>query len=202
MRSYLDLRNLATYLVLLVMFSMCADGSSDDKDAPALKPPSKKAGKTVKGGEFKARLHISDHVLSANEVHLEVQVSPNPLSFPGISINLDAGYSHRAEGWYDIVIRDISVPVKVPSPENSLEEIEREIDRFDASITYLRQILLSSPYVIVANPRMGFYNKIVADIYIVTGGQRQNVADMLLHDGHALPNTRHWQWGWRIPQVR
>lgn len=162
-------------------------------------PPPQESGK----GEFKARLHVADHVKDANILHLEIQIAPTEhgYAFPGVSTDLDQGYTYRTETWADIVIRGISVPDKHPSPVNSIEEIERETHRFDGTIEYLRQIVMSSPYLIVANPVRGIYNDIVADVYVVHGGMRLNVAEMMMNDGHALPDSRNWSWGKPIPTV-
>ena len=49
---------------------------------------------------------------------------------------------------------------------------------------------------------MGAYNDIVADLYVVIGGVRISVAEAMMKDGYALPDSKQWLWGWRIPRPR
>ena len=194
------------YLITIIVLTLSwifvqqigfANGSGDD----IISQP--KNGKLV-GDKFLAKLHLRDHVEAVDELFLEVQVYPTvdgkESDFPGTIIDTSKVIPTATNSWYKIIIRGIDVPVADPSRIKPIDEVDREMERYDDAVHYVWELCHNSRTLVLMNPVAGEYNDVICDVYIVIGDKMMNLAAMLIADGHASPEPDKLNWGHKLPR--
>ena len=182
----------------VVMVVGNGDGDSDDDDAKAIERyyqenPEHRPDPVTSRGEFFAVVEHRDDLHDVITYTVKVRVHPALEDWPDTAI---ASAALEASVVTDIQLRNLSVPSVHSSRDRPHPEVERELERYAASIDFLWSVIKASEYLILTNPeRMG--GLIKCDAFINFGGVRLSLTEMLIEAGHALP-TPVREWGKRL----
>ncbi|MDE0681590.1 MAG: hypothetical protein OXI63_01625 [Candidatus Poribacteria bacterium] len=158
------------------------------------KHPSKNTP-TQDDGSFYAEIEYQHDIDTARDYRLNVRVHPGGV-WPGVT-----GGGIETIVWCQVQLRGVSVPLSCDTSAQRagrpLKEIERERERWDASIEYTWSLLKLQKQVRLANPIQIAPGVVECDVAFPLGGAWHDLASALTSDEHARIELidGHWNWG-------
>ena len=170
-------------MVMLVIIAVIAQGSGDDVAGvtPAV-------DESV--DEFYFRVHLRDHIYDARTWLAESRIYPPSGKWPGVDIQKD-GTTQEANLHAILAVTGLHVP----SPARDLSRwhaaTERETRRFAESVEYIYKLLSLAETCIIRKPisRKGI---VYGQVFVVIGGERWDIGELLIADGHASLSETDW----------
>ena len=186
-------------LLILLILSMIAGHnlhSASDGETPSPDPEPGSVAAKGNGGGFYARVHLKDDVRAVNIMYAEVKTLPAMgKDWPGVQFHKRGIVPAQNNTWNVIQIRNISVPQHIPDHSRPHRQVDRERQRFDEAIDYVRAVVLKSETLLLKNPKAIDDVIIECDVFVHLGGFEMNLAEMLVNDGFALygkPGDHDW----------